>query len=389
MTSKTKLLQLFVPVALVVSACGGGGADEEKAGAQQAAAYPVIEIEARTTTIYSTYPATIEGQQNIEIRPKVEGFIERIFVDEGATVQKGQDLFLINAPQFEQEARSARAAVQIAQANVNSAQMEVNKVRPLVEKNIISKYQLESALFSLQSQEAQLAQAKATLANASTNVGYTRITSPVNGVIGTLPYKIGSLVSSNTPLPLTTVSNVSNIFAYFSINEKQVLEIAGNFGGPSTIDKLAAMPPVSLILANGTEYKHPGKIETTGGLINTATGSISVRATFPNPGNLIRSGSSGSVKIPITIDSAIVIPQKATYEIQGKKFVYIVAEDGSISSKAVAVMDNDDGKFYIVEDGLAKGDRVVIDGLATLRDGITIKPAPVNADSLYKPIDNN
>ena len=389
MTSKTKLLQLFVPVALVVSACGGGGADEEKAGAQQAAAYPVIEIEARTTTIYSTYPATIEGQQNIEIRPKVEGFIERIFVDEGATVRKGQDLFLINAPQFEQEARSARAAVQIAQANVNSAQMEVNKVRPLVEKNIISKYQLESALFSLQSQEAQLAQAKATLANASTNVGYTRITSPVNGVIGTLPYKIGSLVSSNTPLPLTTVSNVSNIFAYFSINEKQVLEIAGNFGGPSTIDKLAAMPPVSLILANGTEYKHPGKIETTGGLINTATGSISVRATFPNPGNLIRSGSSGSVKIPITIDSAIVIPQKATYEIQGKKFAYIVAEDGSISSKAVAVMDNDDGKFYIVEDGLAKGDRVVIDGLATLRDGITIKPAPVNADSLYKPIDNN
>src|SRR5690606_5609053 len=177
MTSKTKLLQLFVPVALVVSACGG--ADEEKAGAQQAAAYPVIEIEARTTTIYSTYPATIEGQQNIEIRPKVEGFIERIFVDEGATVRKGQDLFLINAPQFEQEARSARAAVQIAQANVNSAQMEVNNVRPLDRKSIISKYQLESALFSLQSQEAQLAQAKATLANASTNVGYTRITSPV------------------------------------------------------------------------------------------------------------------------------------------------------------------------------------------------------------------
>jgi len=388
MTSNFKLLHLLVPVTLLLSACGGGSKDEAGAGAEQATAYPVIEIEARTTTIHSTYPASIEGQQNIEIRPKVEGFIEQIYVDEGATVKKGQTLFLINAPQFEQEVRSARAAVQIAQANVNSAQMEVNKVRPLVEKNIISKYQLETALFSLQSQEAQLAQAKATLANASTNVGYTRITSPVNGVIGTLPYKIGSLVSSNTPLPLTTVSNVSNIYAYFSINEKQVLEIAGKFGGPSTVDKLAAMPPVSLILANGTEYQHPGKIETTGGLINTATGSISVRATFPNPGNLIRSGSSGSVKIPITIDSAIVIPQKATYEIQGKKFVYIVAEDGSISSRAIAVMDNDDGQFYIVEDGLAKGDRVVIEGLATLRDGITIKPAPVNTDSLYKPIHN-
>src|SRR5690606_13899292 len=194
MTSKTKLLQLFVPVALVVSACGGGGADEEKAGAQQAAAYPVSEIEARTTTSYSTYPATIEGMQNSVIRPTAEGFIARIFVDGRPSVRRGKDFFLIIAPQFEQEARSARAAVQIAQANVKSAQMEVNKVRPLVEKNIISKYQLESALFSLQSQEAQLAQAKATLANASTNVGYTRITSPVNGVIGTLPYKIGSLV---------------------------------------------------------------------------------------------------------------------------------------------------------------------------------------------------
>jgi membrane fusion protein (multidrug efflux system) len=386
MTSNSKLLRLFVPVVLLISACGGDASNEGGEGAGQAATYPVIEIDARETTIFSSYPATIEGQQNIEIRPKVEGFIERIFVDEGATVKKGQALFLINAPQFEQEVRSAKAAVQIAQANVNSAQMEVNKVRPLVEKNIISNYQLETALFNLESQEAQLAQAKATLANASTNVGYTRITSPVDGVIGTLPYKIGSLVSSNTPLPLTTVSNVSNIYAYFSINEKQVLEIAGRFNGPSTIDKLAAMPPVSLILANGTEYQHPGRIETTGGLINTATGSISVRATFPNPGNLIRSGSSGSVKIPITIDSAIVIPQKSTYEIQGKKFVYIVADDGTISSKAIVVMDNDDGQFYIVEEGLSKGDRVVMEGLATLRDGVTIQPAPVNTDSLYRSV---
>src|SRR5690606_8994334 len=194
MTSNSKLLNFFVPVALLFSACGGDSSRDDAAAANQAMAYPVIEIEARQTTIYSTYPATIEGQQNIEIRPMVEGFIQRIFVDEGATVKKGQALFLINAPQFEQEVRSARAAVQIAQANVNSAQMEVNKVRPLVEKNIISKYQLETALFNLESQEAQLAQAKATLANASTNVGYTRITSPVNGVVGTLPYKIGSLV---------------------------------------------------------------------------------------------------------------------------------------------------------------------------------------------------
>src|SRR5690606_20063723 len=193
---------------------------------------------------------------------------------------------LINAPQYEQEVRTAKAAVQIAQASVNSAQMEVNKVGPLVKKNIISEYELEAAQFNLESQQAQLAQAEATLANASTNIGYTQITSPVNGVVGTLPYKIGSLVNSNTTL--TTVSNITNIYAYFSINEKQVLEISGKFSnGPSTKASLAAMPSVSLIMANGENFPHPGKIETTSGLINTATGSISVRATFPNPGNII------------------------------------------------------------------------------------------------------
>jgi len=348
--------------------------------------FPVLTIEPRSITLNNNYPATIEGEQNIEIRPKVDGFIEKIYVDEGATVRKGQPLFLINAPQYEQGVRSAKAAIQIAEASVNSAQMEVNKIRPLVEKKIISSYQLEGAQFNLESQQAQLARAKADLVNATTNLGYTEITSPVNGVIGTLPYKIGSLVSSNTAQPLTVVSNITNIYAYFSINEKEALEIAGKFNGTSTKASLEAMPPVSLILANGVQFPHPGKIETTSGLINTSTGSISVRANFPNPENIIRSGSSGVVTIPVTYDSAIVIPQKSTYEIQGKRFVYFVQEDGSVVSKPITVLPNNDGQFYIVSAGLAAGDKIVMEGLATLREGLVIQPVSINADSLYQSI---
>lgn len=386
MLNRIKPLSAFIiPTLLFLSSCGENKGTDNAAG-NQVMDFSVITIQPQSITLNSRYPATIEGEQNIEIRPKVDGFIEKIYVDEGATVRKGQPLFLINAPQYEQGVRSARATIQIAEAGVNSAQMEVNKIRPLVEKNIISRYQLEGAQFNLETQKAQLAKAKADLVNATTNLGYTEITSPVNGVIGTLPYKIGSLVSSNTAQPLTVVSNITNIYAYFSINEKEALEISGKFNGTSTKASLAAMPPVSLILANGVQFPYPGKIETTSGLINTSTGSISVRANFPNPDNTIRSGSSGVVTIPVTYDSAIVIPQKSTYEIQGKRFVYIVQDDGSVVSKPITVLRNNDGQFYIVTEGLSVGDKIAMEGLATLRDGLVIKPVTVNTDSLYQSI---
>jgi membrane fusion protein (multidrug efflux system) len=386
MFNRIKSLSAFIiPSLLILSSCGGNKGTANTTGTQ-VMDFPVITIKPQSITLNNSYPSTIEGEQNIEIRPKVEGFIEKIYVDEGATVRVGQPLFLINAPQYEQGVRSARAAIQIAEANVNSAQMEVNKIRPLVEKKIISNYQLESAQFSLESQQAQLARTKADLVNATTNLGYTTITSPVNGVIGTLPYKIGSLVSSNTPQPLTVVSNITNIYAYFSINEKEVLELTGQFNGSSSRTSLAEMPLVSLILANGTQFPHPGKIETTSGLINTSTGSISVRASFPNPNSIIRSGSSGVVTIPVSYDSVIVIPQKSTYEIQGKRFVYNVQEDGSVISKPITVLNNSDGQFFIVTEGLAVDDKIVLEGLATLREGLVIQPVTVNTDSLYQSI---
>jgi membrane fusion protein (multidrug efflux system) len=376
----------LVATHLFVTSCGkdppqGGGPGGAAANAVKD--YPVMTITPRTTTLNSEFPATIEGQQDIEIRPKIDGYMERIYVDEGAMVRKGQPLFRISAPQYEQEVRTARANIKIARADVNAAQMEVNKVRPLVEKGIISKYELQATQFNLQSRQAALAQAQATLANAQTNLGYTHIASPVHGVLGTIPHKIGSLVSSNTAEPLTTVSNIGNIYAYFSINEKQMLEFSKSKGATSQA-RIAAIPPVSLILANGVEFSRKGRIETTSGSVNTETGSLRVRATFPNPGSIIRSGSSGTIRIPFKVDSAILVPQKATYEIQGKKFVYQVQSNGTVSSTEIKVMDNNDGRFYVAQQGLQPGDKIVVEGVASLREGAPIKPREVNPDSIYQ-----
>ena len=345
--------------------------------------YPVLSIIPQSTTLFDDYPATVQGQQNIEIRPKIDGYIEKIYVDEGATVKKGQPLFYIRAPQYEQEVRTARAAINIAQADVNSASMQVNKVRPLVEKDIISKYELESAQFNLQARQAALSQARATLANAQINLAYTRVLSPVNGVVGLIPYKIGSLVSSNTAEPLTTVSNIGNIYAYFSINEKQALEFARSAKGSTSKERLATIPPVSLVLSNSSEFPYKGKIEAASGLINTQTGSISVRATFPNPGNIVRSGSSGLVRIPRSVDSAVIIPQKATYEIQGKRFVYTVESTGTVKSVEVQTTNAENGQFFVVQKGLQPGDKIVLEGVASLKDGAAIKQRMVNSDSIY------
>ena len=383
MSKKNIILSLLIfPVMAAIVSCGG---KDQKAGAaaNQVKDYAVITISPRRTILTSDYPATIEGQQNVEIRPKIDGYIEKIFVDEGATVRKGQRLFQILAPQYEQDVRTAQANIKIAQANVNSAEMEVNKVRPLVEKNIISRYELESAEFKLQSSQAALAQAQATLVNARTNLGYTIITSPVNGMIGTLPYKIGSLVSSNTALPLTTVSNVGNIYAYFSVNEKQALEFATTIKGATTEERLKSIPPVTLVLANGNEFPEKGHIETASGLINTETGSVQVRATFPNPKNIVRSGSSGMVRIPATIDTAILVPQKSTYEIQGKKFVYLVSDSATVKSVEIKIRPNSGGRYFVVEEGLKAGDKIVLEGVAGLRENMTIKPRQVNTDSVF------
>lgn len=382
-------LSIIIGMSSIFAACSGGGEDQAKtAAANEPQSYPVFAVKQESTTLETDYPATIEGVQDIDIRPKVDGFIERIYVDEGAVVKKGQLLFKINAPQYEQQVRTATAAISNAEANVSAAQLQVNKTRPLVEKDIISKYELEAAQLTLQSRKAALAQAKAELVNAKTNLGYTMIASPADGIVGSIPFKTGSLVSGTNAQPLTTVSNISRVYAYFSLNEKQLLDFANVYQGRTLTEQMKNIPPVSLVLADGSIYAQNGKIESINGQINTNTGSASLRATFPNPTAILKSGASASVRIPRKVDNVILIPQKSTTDLQGKKFVYVLGDSAKVVNTPVEIMQVTKGKFYVVTKGLKVGDKIVLEGFQSLRDGTKIKPEEKNTDSVFAELNN-
>ncbi len=378
------IIVLFISMFLFACGNQNGSNAEAKAGDPPPPAYPVFKVASQTATLKTDYPATLQGEQNIEIRPKIDGYVDKIYVDEGAAVKRGQLLFRISAPQFQQDVNTANAAISSAEADVSAAELQVKKTKPLVDKEIISKYELESAEYTLQARKAALAQAKASLFNAKTNLGYTTVTSPVNGVIGTIPYRLGSLVSSTTTMPLTTVSNIGNVYAYFSLNEKELLDFSREYKGATLEEKLKQLPPVTLLLADGTEYPEKGKVETIAGLINTQTGSASFRATFPNPVGLLRSGASATVEIPVTVNNAVVIPQRSTYELQGKKFVYLVNKNNQVISTEIEVMSAAAGQYFIVTKGLKEGDTVIYESTSSLRDSSSVKPDVQPQNKVYE-----
>jgi membrane fusion protein, multidrug efflux system len=336
----------------------------------------------RSTTIYNDFPATIEGIEIVQLRPMVDGYLEKIYAPEGANVTKGQLLFKIENPMYDQAVITAKAGVQSAEANVAAAKMNVEKVRPLVEKDIVSKYELESAQFTLQSQQAALDQANATLRNAETNVGYTTLRSPITGVMGSIPYKIGDLISSTTSNPLTSLARIDQVYAYFALSEKQLLNLSNRVPGATLQDKLDHLPQVSLVLADGSAYPQKGKLETASGFISTGTGTVSLKAQFSNPTGLIRSGASTVVRIPRTIDTALLVPQSATYELQDKRFVYLLIADNKVISMPITSTATNDGKYLVVSAGVKRGDKILLNGF-NLKDSTTVNPVPVNADSVY------
>jgi membrane fusion protein, multidrug efflux system len=348
--------------------------------------YPVIAVKAQSTQLFKDYPTKLQGQQTVEIRSKISGYIEQILVDEGAVVKKGQVLFRLNANDIQAMVRSAEALVKVAEADVNIAEVNLEKTKPLVEKNIISKFDLQSAESTLKSKKAQLAQAGANLENAKANLQYTFISSPAEGTIGTFPFRVGSLVSSSTIEPLTTISNTVNMYAYFSFNEKEFLKITKGLEGKNLQEKFTRLPVVSLILADNSVYDKTGRIETASGLIDQQTGSVNVRASFPNPEGLLRSGGSGLVRIPQYIDSAIIIPQKTAYELQGKHFVYVLGAGSKVHSTEIEVLTGNLKVSYVVTSGLKAGDQVVLEGIASLRNDAEIKPKLVEAGSLSENI---
>ena len=382
--NKQTFLSVFAAT-LFFASCGNKNDQSAKdAAAAQVKEYKTVIVQPKTATLYSDYPASIQGQQNIEIRPRVAGYIDKIFVDEGAVVKAGQALFKISAPEYEQEVRTATASIKSAQANVSAAKLAINKVKPLVDKGIISKYDLESAQYTYESAMATLAQANASLVNAKVNLGYTTVTSPVNGVVGSIPFRLGSLVSSTNADPLTTVSSIGNVYAYFAINEKKFLSFTeGTTPGGNLAKKIKNMPEVLLLLSDKTLYSQKGRIETVNGLINTETGSVNFRARFANPNGIIRSGSSVTVRIPNEVKDAILIPQSATFEMQDKIFAVTVGKDGKTKNTNITVQDVSAGNYYVVTSGLNAGDQIVLEGVSTLKDDSQIKTKTQSPESVY------
>ena len=386
---RIKVFSFLLVTSLLIVSCGNSGQQGNmQQGQQQTESYPVLDLQPRSIILTSSYPATLEGRQTVEIRPRVPGYITEMHVDEGDLVSEGQVLFSLNSEEFEQEVRSARANVQAAEAGVSTAKDEVERLQNLVDKEIVSNYQLQSAKNTLKSNKAALAQAQARLKNAKVNLEYTRVKSPADGIIGTIPYRIGSLVNSNISQPMTVVSDISKVYAYFSMSERELLEMAQNVsdeGGNRTIQqRVAEIPKVNFILADNSTYPHKGTLKLASGLINTETGSATFRAEFPNPGQVLRSGGSGKVQIPFEQDSAIVIPKKSTYEVQEKRFVFSLTDSNTVESTEVSVLPISTKQLFVVEEGLSAGDTILTAGTGQLQDGTQIKPRPVNSDSLYQ-----
>ena len=354
--------------ALLAFSCGNS-----QQGGMPALSLAVMTVEPTSQELNSAYPATIKGQQDIEIRARVSGYITKLCVDEGAVVHKGQPLFLIDAVPYQKAVQAAEAAVEVAKANVATTQLTVDSKTELHAQNIISDYDLQTAKNSLASAKAALAQAEAQLASARNDLSYTTITSPSDGVVGTIPFRVGSLVGTTTQEPLTVVSDINKMFVYFSMNEKQLLALTRQKDG-SVNSMIGAMPEVQLQLADGTMYPAKGKIETLSGVIDLSTGAVQMRATFPNAQRLLRSGGTGTVLIPSVLDSALLIPQSATYEVQDKKFVYVLGDSSKVKNTEITVFPLDNGKQYVVTSGLKPGEQVVVEGVGTLRDGMPIQP---------------
>lgn len=332
-----------------------------------AAPYPVVDVPLQTVTGYTTYPVSIEGTINSAVRAKVSGYITEVLVDEGQKVSKGQPLFRLETASLTEDAEAAAA-------NVNSMQVEVNKLEPLVEKGIISHVQLETA-------KAQLAQAQARYNSIAANIAYATIKSPVDGYAGAIPYREGALVSPGDPVPLTTVTDIDEVFAFFSMNERDYLDFIQTTPGETLDEKIKNFPPVELQLVNGNLYDLKGEIKTVTGQIDKTTGTVSFRASFPNPNRILANGNSGKIRIPRFYENAVIVPESSTFEQQGRVFVYRVQGDSMAVSAPIEVIDRVNG-VIVVGAGIEAGEKIVARGAGTLRNNTPIQPQPVELESI-------
>lgn len=370
-------------VTILLYSCGSSAAPGAGFGAPPPPQLPVIAVAVAPGTTFKEYSATLEGKVNVEIRPQVEGFLEKIYVDEGAYVKAGQPLFKIDARVYNEQVSSAQSNLLAAQANVAKAQVEIDRLIPLVDNKVISEVQLKTARAAYDAANAAAEQAKAQVGSAKINIGYTYITAPVSGYIGRIPYKTGSLVGKSENMPLTLLSDISEVYAYFSMSEADFITFKQQFEGNTIEEKVKKVPGVELLLADNSTYAQKGKISSIDGQFDKSTGTISFRATFPNAGGMLRSGNTGKIRIPQNFTQAVVVPQEATFEIQDKVFVFAVGDSNKVASKPITISGKSVG-WYFVESGLKPGEKIVFAGAGNLQDGMVIVPQPISVDSLLK-----
>lgn len=337
-----------------------------------------MEVTRGTRTLSQSYTAVINGRQSVEIRPQVSGTITQVCIAEGAKVKKGQTLVIIDQVPYKAALETAVANVKSAEASVGTARLTANSKEQLFKEKVVSDFDLQTARNSLLQAEATLAQAKAEEVNARNNLSYTEVKSPVDGVSGMLPYRVGALVDASITTPLTTVSDDEEMYVYFSMTESQILSLIRQY---KTLDEaLKQMPEVELKLSDGLTYAHKGRIDAISGTIDTSTGAVSLRATFPNPEHMLRNGGSGTVIFPYVKENVLIIPQEATYEIQDKIFVYKIV-DGKATSSQVTVFPINDGKEYIVEDGIKEGDTIIVEGAGLVQEGTVVSTSSPESTS--------
>lgn len=360
-----KVFYLLIATTLV--ACGSKKQEMPPASND----FAVVTLKLDTASLTSSYSAKLKGVEDIEVRPRVAGQITKVLVDEGDFVRKGQVLFQIDAVQYAAAVKAAQAQINVIKTNISTQELTLSNKKMLREQDIISQYDYDVAENQLKTLRAQLEQAQAQLVNAKENLSYCTVTSPVSGVVGVIPYRLGSLVSGSSPQPLTTVSNISEMYAYFSMTEKALLALTKDGGIGKAIGE---MPLVELELADGTIYPVKGKVSAVSGVIDASTGSVQMRATFPNNNNILRSGGTGIVIFPSHKDNVFKVPQKATFDIQNKKYVYVVDKDNKVNSREITVLSQSDGTNFIVTDGLKVGERIVVEGINQLKSGNVINP---------------
>ena len=364
---KRDKILLFAFIVAVLVSCGQKG--NKDFGDNE---FPVETVKSQSTSMQTSYPTSLKGIQDVEIRPKVAGFITQVCVKEGQAVGAGQLLFVIDNATYQAAVRQAQALVNTATAQCNTVKMAYENSIKLRENKVIGDFELQSAKNNYESAKAQLAQAQAGLASAKEMLSFCYVTSPTAGVVGTLPYKEGATVSASSMPALTTGSNISTIEAYFSMTEKDILEMTKTAGSmQAAIDQY---PELKLQLSDGSIYSEAGRLVKASGVVDAATGSVQMIARFPNPQRLLKSGASGSIVVPRSDNNAIVIPQSVTVEVQDKVFVYLLGKDNKVKYTEIKVDTQNDGKNYIVLSGLKAGDKYVTNGITKLTDGMEIKP---------------